>query len=588
MSATDLMRVLIVEDDKTSRFVLRRILETMDALEIYEAEDGMKAWEMLKGGLLPQLCFLDFTMPKMDGLELLKRIRGDVRLAGMKVSFCSAVRDRQLIVQAAALQPDNYILKPYARSAILSQVQKARGTPRPEESLEPAAVVCSRLGIEREVYDQRLNGLLEDVRTLTARLPTLLMQLDVPGALMAMDKTRQAAEDLGVRRIFKLADTLSRSFRADGSLADCQMDSKEETSAKLQRWLSRFADRLMQMMRDMRAELQIIERLLAESRLAPDGVMPVPDTFRGRPEAELGAMIILLADIFRQGRVLAAGKIIRSKPLNVPIKTSFLGEDSTQTVGGVTRRTSFSLTLLDAGTADAVEGCRKINDLLKLLSFPLEGGDRWIPPAALRLLDGELVARNERGVMLLRQAIGPNFEEFIRQKEMVVRENVGRGNSSSEVTTGASEEQVQEVLLAIRQRLQPALDGMLTAHPVLVECDLGNLTEHTDDIRWGLPLSLLQNAAQLQRTAITDSSFDRVFNFNTFDRTAFIKAMDVFGDDICRHLDPEQATCEIQVLEAVAASPVSQLEKCRLVWGIIQGQTKPGSSLRRAGGMSKP
>jgi two-component system chemotaxis response regulator CheY len=577
------MRVLIVEDDKTSRFVLRRILETMDALEIYEAEDGLKAWEMLKGGLLPRLCFLDFTMPKMDGLELLKRIRGDAQLAGMNVCFCSAVRDRQLIVQAAALQPDNYILKPYARSAILAAVQKARGAPRPEESLEPAAVVCSRLGISRETYDQRLDGLLEDVRTLTARLPTLLMQLDVPGALLAMDKTRQVAEDLGVRRIFKLADGLSRSFRADGSLADCQMDSKEETSAKLQRWLSRFADRLMQMMRDMRAELLNIERLLAEARLAPDGAIPVLDAFRGKPEAELGAMIALLSGVFRQGRVLAASKIIRSKPLNVPIKTSFLGEDSMRTVGGMTRRTSFTLTLLDSATGDAVEGCRKINDLMKFLSLPLEGGDRWIPPAALRLLDAELAARNEKGVTLLRNAIGPDFEGFLAQKEAIVRDNLGRANPSADVSDGALEAQVQGVLQAIRQRLQPALDGVLTAHPVLIDSDLGTLAEHVEDVRWSLPLSLLQSAAQLQRVALTDASFGRGFNPSTFDRATFLKAMDVFGDDICREMDPEQAVCELKVLEAVAASPVSQLEKCRLVWGVIQGQTKPGSSLQRAG-----
>jgi hypothetical protein len=64
------LRILIVEDDKTSRIVLRHILEALGDQEIYEAEDGLKAWEMLNGGLVPQLCFLDLNMPRMNGIEL--------------------------------------------------------------------------------------------------------------------------------------------------------------------------------------------------------------------------------------------------------------------------------------------------------------------------------------------------------------------------------------------------------------------------------------------------------------------------------------------------------------------------------------
>jgi two-component system chemotaxis response regulator CheY len=378
MFTQNLLRVLIVEDDKTSRFVLRRILETMDALEIHEAEDGLKAWEMLNGGLLPHLCFLDFNMPRMNGLELLKRIRNDTRFAPLNVCFCTAVRDRHLIVQAAALQPDNYILKPYARSAIQAQVQKVRGTPRPEESLESAAAVCARLGIEQATYDARLNTLVEEVRTLTARLPTLLMQLDVAGALSALDKTKQTAQELGVRRIYKLTDGLSRAFKSDGSLTDRRVESKEETAAKLQQWLSRSADHLMQMMRDMRGELQTVEKLATEARLGPAAVAEAPDSFKARQQLELDALICTLADVCQQGKLLAANKNIRSKSLNVPVKASFLGEDSARTHGALTRRISFSLTILDPETAEAIENCRKINDLVKLLSFPLDAGTRWI------------------------------------------------------------------------------------------------------------------------------------------------------------------------------------------------------------------
>ena len=574
-----LLRVLIVEDDKTSRFVLRRILETMDDLEVYEAEDGLKAWDMLNGGLLPQLCFLDFNMPRMNGLDLLKRIRNDTRFAPLRVCFCSAVRDRHLIVQAAALQPDNYILKPYARNAIQAQVQKARGTPRPEESLEAPVEVCTRLGIDRTTYDFRLTGLLEEVRTLTARLPTLLMQLDVTGALSALDATKQSAQDLGVRRIFRLADGLSRSFKSDGSLTDRRVESKEETAAKLQQWLSRSADHLMQMMRDMRGELQTVERLTEEARLGPHATALAPDSFKGRQRAELDAMICALSEIFRRGKLLAPNKTVRSKPLNVPIRTSFLGEDSAQTVGAVTRRISFSLTLLDAETADTIEDCRKINDLLKLLSFPLDASTRWIPADAIRLLEQEVTARNEQGVRLLRQAIGADFEKFMREKEVIIRENLTQRFQQARSSGQDSEQQVREILQDLRQRLQPAVDGELTAHPVLSELDLGNLAEHVEDARWAAPFTLLHSAALLFRTAAIDTGSDRAFKFSTFERRTYFQAMDLFEDTLSRHPDPERAAREVHQLEAIATSPVSLLEKCRLVWGIIKGKAEASPTL---------
>ena len=72
----------------------------------------------------------------------------------------------------------------------------------------------------------------------------------------------------------------------------------------------------------------------------------------------------------------------------------------------------------------SIENCRKINDLVKLLSFPLDAGARWMPDAAIGLLERERAARNDQGVMLLRQAIGPNFEAFMRRQEGIVRENL--------------------------------------------------------------------------------------------------------------------------------------------------------------------
>jgi hypothetical protein len=174
---------------------------------------------------------------------------------------------------------------------------------------------------------------------------------------------------------------------------------------------------------------------------------------------------------------------------------------------------------------------------------------------------------------------------------VIVRENLARLYQEAETSDRASEEQVQAILQDVRGRLEPVLDGKLTAHPVFSELDLGNLAERADDARWSSPFSLLHGAALLFRAAATDPGFDRAFKFSTFDRQTFLEAMNVFEDPMVNHPDPERAAREMEQLEAVASSPVSLLEKCRLVWGIVKGGANPGNSqpaVRTEAGSSLP
>lgn len=571
MSTPSPLQILIVEDDRTSRFVLRRIIEALGTHEIHEAEDGQKAWDKLLGGLMPDLCFLDFNMPRLNGLELLRRIRADPRFAALKVCFCSAVRDRHLIVQAAALKPNDYILKPYSREAIQAQVQRIQGAPNASESLEPESGVCSRLGIDHSTYQARLDALLEEVRTTTVRLPTLLMRFDVVGVVTSLERARTAAQQLGARRIFRLVDNLRRSFEREGSLPTTREASRDEANAHFQQWLSRSADHLMQGIQELRSEVQAIERLNqaggADGEAGKQG-RAVPAI--SPEEREIEIMVQALAEVFQRGRLIAASRTSRSRSLSVPIKASILGEDSAQTLGAVTRKTSFSLTILDPDTAKAVDDCRKVADLVKFLSLPLDGGARWIPDRAVALLESEIAARNSQGAMLLRHAIGEDVQAFLTRQEVLIRENLELLYRESGMSGAPSESQVEKILADIRERLQPALDGHLTNEVLYTTLELGNLLENRDDERWASPCLLLYHTALLQRSAYADSTFDRTFKFSTFDRQSFLESMNVFGDAFTRNPDAAHAENGIQQLEAINESPVSQFEKCRLLWAIIK------------------
>jgi len=558
--------------------VLKGILEGIGDVQVIEAEDGLKAWEILDGGLLPGLCFLDINMPRMNGLELLKRIRGDKRMAGLKVCFCSAVRDRQIIVQAAAFQPDYYILKPFSRNTIQAQVQKARGVMSQTQSLDPAEVVCTRLGIDMDSYLAMVGCLLEELTKLVTKIPTLLTQMDIAGATLALDGARSAAQTLGAHSIFNLADSLTRLVKSSGAGAGYGHDSKDEMNAHLPQWLACSTDQLFQIMQDMRGELRNIEHLATTASRSHKEAKANSESNRSRVQSEMDALTRFLTEVFQRGKLLATAKNVRSKSLNVPIKASFLGEQSAETRGSLTRKTSFSMAVLDDETAKAIEECRSITDLVKLLSFPLEGGARWIPEASIRLLESELACRNDQGVMLLRQAIGDNFEVFIRKKEELIRDNLLQMFPQASGQNKELEKRLQEILAEIRARFQPALDGELTTHPLFSPLDIGDLTNAADSARWAAPYSLLYRAARLFRDAATDRSFGRVFRFSTFDQQGFLHAMDVFGDRMAYEPDSERAQRELQQLEEIAASQVNFREKCYRVWRLLRGDSVAGAS----------
>jgi two-component system, chemotaxis family, chemotaxis protein CheY len=107
------MKILLADDDKIERTALRELIGDQPNLEIIEMENGQAALDALCDGLKPDLCIFDIKMPRIDGLELLQRIRRDPLLRGLKVVMTSATRDRDTILALAKLQLAGYLLKPY-------------------------------------------------------------------------------------------------------------------------------------------------------------------------------------------------------------------------------------------------------------------------------------------------------------------------------------------------------------------------------------------------------------------------------------------------------------------------------------------
>ena len=128
------MKILLADDDKIERTALRQLIAHHPNLEIVEVENGQAALDVLCDGLRPDLCIFDIRMPEVDGVELLKRMRRDPLLRGLKVVMTSASRDRDTIVTLAKLQIAGYLLKPYdaAKSGAVLQPLLAAAEANPQ------------------------------------------------------------------------------------------------------------------------------------------------------------------------------------------------------------------------------------------------------------------------------------------------------------------------------------------------------------------------------------------------------------------------------------------------------------------------
>lgn len=117
-----LRKVLIVDDSKINRQMLRKILS--DFYQVVEAENGKEALDILKADYENiSAVLLDIVMPVMDGFEFLDRIRSDANLSNIPVLVTTERAENEAEVKALSIGANDYILKPYNAAVIIRRLQ---------------------------------------------------------------------------------------------------------------------------------------------------------------------------------------------------------------------------------------------------------------------------------------------------------------------------------------------------------------------------------------------------------------------------------------------------------------------------------
>jgi two-component system, chemotaxis family, chemotaxis protein CheY len=124
MTSKKAIRIQLVDDNEVTRALLRGILRGEEYEVVGEASDGENGLEMALR-LRPDVLCLDISMPKTDGLEVLRQVR--TQIPETVVLMVTAHTEREMVQQAIQSGASGYIVKPFNSGKVLDAIGRAVG-----------------------------------------------------------------------------------------------------------------------------------------------------------------------------------------------------------------------------------------------------------------------------------------------------------------------------------------------------------------------------------------------------------------------------------------------------------------------------
>jgi two-component system cell cycle response regulator len=182
-------KILTVDDSKTVRAIIRKTFKAFDA-EIFEAGDGVEGLAVA-AKTMPDLILLDITMPLMDGVEMLAKLKASPQLKGIPVMMLTAEGGKDNILKIAKMGIRDYIVKPFKEEVLIDKVARIVELKPSSEggtkarSLSDAATIL--------VVDDK-PAIVQQIRTGLKHTPWAVQDVNTQGA--AIDFLMKAVPDL--------------------------------------------------------------------------------------------------------------------------------------------------------------------------------------------------------------------------------------------------------------------------------------------------------------------------------------------------------------------------------------------------------
>ncbi len=128
------MRILIAEDDLTSRNLLAAVLRK-SGHEVVETVDGAEAWNVLQKLDAPRLAILDWMMPEMDGIEVLRRVRTMQTDRPPYILMLTTKLEKPAIIAGLEAGANDYLAKPFDLGELRARVEVGKRMVEMQEAL---------------------------------------------------------------------------------------------------------------------------------------------------------------------------------------------------------------------------------------------------------------------------------------------------------------------------------------------------------------------------------------------------------------------------------------------------------------------
>ena len=215
------MRILIAEDDPTSRILLKKVLE-MWGYDVSVTRNGAEAWEVLQRDDAPRIAVLDWMMPEMDGIDVCRHARAlDTRQPPYLI-LLTALGEKDHMMTGFEAGADDYVGKPYDPAELRARVQVGRRLVELNDEL-----IEAQLRLEVQARTDALTGLpnrraivetLEDELQRSLREGTSLAvgMLDIDHFKRVNDECGHAAGDAVLCGLARRMESVLRPYDSVG------------------------------------------------------------------------------------------------------------------------------------------------------------------------------------------------------------------------------------------------------------------------------------------------------------------------------------------------------------------------------------
>jgi two-component system OmpR family response regulator len=214
-------RILVVDDDPHIRQVLVFALGRA-GMEATEAADGEEALDSI-GKLRPDLVVLDIGMPRLDGLELCRRLRANPATEALPILFLSSRTDEVDRVVGIEIGGDDYVVKPFSPREVVARIGAILKRVRPLAAAPEAAglpgVQRGDLRLDPDAWEATFAGRVVPTTATEFRLLSLLAA--APSRFHSRDAIIEGLHGPGFAVTDRTVDSHVRNLRAKFAAAGC-------------------------------------------------------------------------------------------------------------------------------------------------------------------------------------------------------------------------------------------------------------------------------------------------------------------------------------------------------------------------------